>query len=362
MSSRWKLLLLGLAMAAAGCKESETRTTAEVRPVRTVVADPQPLADERAAVGDIRPRYESDLSFRISGKVTNRYVDVGAVVRAGDLLARVDDQDYRNKLTSAETDVAGAEAVLVEAQAAGERQQKLLAKGFTTQANYDVANKNLRAAEAKLASTKAALKLAHDQVGYCELRAEFDGIVTATSGEPGQVVNVGQMVVRLAKAGSKDAVFSVAEAVLAAHPAGAPRPRIKVGLLSDPAVAAEGEVREVAPIADAATRTFLVKVTLEDPPDQMRFGASVVGRLKSTSAPVVVLPGSALFDKDGAPAVWVVEPSSHAVALKPVTVGRYETDRVVITGGLAKGDIVVTAGTSQLRESQQVALMEGNAP
>ncbi|MDX8482364.1 hypothetical protein RFN28_28470 [Mesorhizobium sp. VK24D] len=111
-------------------------------------------------------------------------------------------------------------------------------------------------------------------------------------------------------------------------------------------------------MADAATRTFQVKVSLENAPDEMRFGASVAGRAEMGGAPVMVLPGSALFDKDGKPAVWVVTASS-AVELKPVTVDRYETDRVVVSEGLAKGDLVVTAGVNRLREHEKVRIVEG---
>lgn len=361
MTVKANLALMSIAVAAvvAGCGEAEPKKTAEVRPVRTISVTPEITTSERSAVGDIRPRYESDLGFRISGKVTRRLVDVGAMVDKGDLLAQLDDQDYRNKLASAETDVAGAQAVLVEAQAAEGRLRHLLANGNTTRANYDVALKNLRSAEAKLGSAKAAAKLAADQVAYCELRADFGGVVTATGAEPGQVVNVGQMVVKLARPGDKDAVFSIAEAVFSGRPPEGTRPGVVVQLLSNAKVTAEGEVREIAPVADAATRTFLVKVTLKDPPAAMRFGSSIVGRLKVTSAPLTMLPGNALFDKGGQPAVWIVDPVRKTVSLKPVVVARYETERVVVSEGLAKGDIIVTAGVNRLRENQPVALVNG---
>jgi RND family efflux transporter MFP subunit len=359
MARGWKLLALGLALAAAGCGEAASHKSTEVRPVRTVVVEPQPVEEERSAVGEIKPRYESDLGFRIAGKITQRVADVGSVVKKGDLLAQLDDQDYRNKAASAETDIVAAEAVLVEAKAAEGRLRHLLSNGNTTRANYDVALKNLRSAEARLEAARAAMKLALDQIDYCALRADFDGIVTATGAERGQVINVGQMVVRLARPDAKDAVFAVAEAVFSARQPGAEPPRIIARLLSNPDIDAEGEVREVAPVADAATRTFLVKATLRNPPEQMRFGASVVGRVKAAGAPVVVLPAGALFDKAGRPAVWVVDAASGSVLLKGVSIARYESDRVIIGGGLVKGDVVVTAGVNRLRENQKVSLANG---
>jgi RND family efflux transporter MFP subunit len=134
-----------------------------------------------------------------------------------------------------------------------------------------------------------------------------------------------------------------------------------VQLLSNPSVTADGVVREISPVADPTTRTYQVKVTLTGPPEEMRFGGSVVGWIKGSTAPVVVLPGSALFDRAGQPAVWVVDPSSRAVALKTIAVARYETDRVIVAGGLAKGDIVVTAGVNRLRENQRVQIAEGRS-
>jgi RND family efflux transporter MFP subunit len=169
------------------------------------------------------------------------------------------------------------------------------------------------------------------------------------------------MVVRLALPDQKDAVFALAETAFRDRKPNE-KPEIVVHLLANPEVVAEGQVREVSPVADSATRTFLVKVTLQSPPAQMRFGSSVVGRLKATTAPVVVLPGVALFEKGGKPAVWVVDAASGSVALRSVTLARFESDRIVVSEGLAKGDIVVTAGVNRLREGQKVRLADASRP
>ena len=241
--------------------------------MRTVTVDPKPIDDDRQAVGEVRARYESDLGFRVSGKVVARLVDVGVSVKKGDVLARLDEQEYSNRLKSAQADIVAAEAVLEEARGAEGRLRQLIASGTTTRANYDTAVKNLRSAEAKLDSAKAARDLAKDQLSYADLVAEFDGIVTAVGAEPGQVVNVGQMIARLARVTDKDAVFAISESAFRGPP-GAERPEVVVSLLSNPAISADGVVREISPVADPATRTYQVKVTLKDPPDQMRFGAS----------------------------------------------------------------------------------------
>ena len=358
MSLRRHLFLLACMLPVAGCNDVAPRAP-EVKSVRTLVVDPRPIDDDRRAVGEVKPRHESELAFRVAGKMVARAVDVGAVVKKGDVLARLDEQDYRNRLKSAESDLVAADAVFVEAQGTEDRQRQLLSSGATTRALYDSALKNYRSADAKREQARTAVDMARDQVNYSELHAEFEGIVTAVGAEVGQVVNSGHMIVRIARSAEKDAVFSIAEAAFEYNNAG-DRPReVAVLLLSNPGVSANGVVREISPIADPTTRTYQVKVTLNNPPEQMRFGGSVVGHLKASSLPVVVLPGSALFDRDGTPAVWIVDPADQSVRLKTITVTRYETDRVIVSGGLAKGDVVVTAGVNRLRESQRVRVAEG---
>ena len=280
--------------------------------MRTMVVQARSVDDDRQAVGEVRPRYESELSFRVAGKVLARLVDVGATVKRGDIIARLDTQDYENRLRSAEAEVAAAEAALVEAQADEGRKAKLVKDGWTTRATYDSVVQNLRSAEARLTSAKANLDLSRDQLRYTELKAEFDGVITAVGAEAGQNVAAGQLVVKLARPGEMDGVFNIAE-TLFAHGA-EDKPAVVVWPLSNPELKIEGEVREISPVADAATRTYTVKVTLKDPPPQLRLGMSLAGRVKSTSDRVVKLPLSALFDQAGLPAVWVVDP--HRAGLR----------------------------------------------
>jgi RND family efflux transporter MFP subunit len=354
------LIVAGLGVVAFSWPESradavKSEIEAEVKLVRSLKVEARRIAEGYSAIGEIRPRHESDVGFRVSGKLIERTVDVGAKVKKGQLLGRLEDQDYRNRLLSAKADQAAAQAVLVEAEAAEERSRKLLEKGFTTRANHQVALKNLKSAEAKLDSANVALAMAEDQLRYTELRADFDGVVTEVSAEPGQIVNTGQVILRLADPETKDAVFSIAEAAFANPTPRQAAPKIIVSLLSNSSITALGTIREIAPVADETTRTYKVKVALTNVADEMRFGASVEGRINEETKPVVVLPGSALFDSAGKPAVWVVDPASQ-VKLKPIIIARYETDRVIVSDGLAQGDIVVTAGVNRLRENQKVRL------
>jgi RND family efflux transporter MFP subunit len=346
------LILLSVCLAVVGCRKSAPPAE-EIRPVKTAIADPGPLHDDFRTVGEIKPRYESDIGFRVDGKVILRAVDVGQTVKKGDLLARLDDQDYRSKLRSAEADVSAAQAELADAKGEEARKRQLMKEGWTTQAMYDKAQRNMLAAQAKLDAANASRDLARDQLNYTDLRADFDGVITATGAEAGQVVTAGQMIVRLAKPEDRDAVFNIAESILTKPQVGEIPPVI-IALVTNPSVSCEGEVREISPVADPTTRTYQVKVTLISPPSEMRFGASVTGSLKTPGAAAVVLPAAALFEQGAKPAVWVVDPATKTVSLRPVTVSRYETDRVIIGGGLTKGDIVVIAGVNRLREGQKV--------
>lgn len=349
-----RFILLALALVLAGCKAESA--SVEIRPVRTIVVEPRPIDDGRRVVGEVKPRYESDLSFRVPGKLVSRLADVGAVVKQGDTLATLDAQDYHNRLRSAEADVAAAEAALVEARGTEGRLAKLLKDGWTPQANYDTALRNLRSGEAKLAAAKASLELARDQLGYTELKAEFDGIITSVGAEVGQNVAGGQMVVRLARPGDKDGVFNIAETGLV--DGWNEDAEVIVWPLSNPELAIEGVVREVSPVADSTTRTYTVKVTLKNPPPSIRFGMSIGGRWKGSAIPVIALPLSVLFEKNGAPAVWVFDQQSGSAELKPVGIARYDADTVVIASGLGKGDTVISAGINTLREGQKVRLAD----
>lgn len=352
------LIAAALSMTAivSGCGDEKVEKKAEIRPVRTLTVVPAPVDDDRQAVGEIKARYESDLSFRVAGKVLARLVDVGVSVKKDDVLATLDVQDYQNRLKSAEADVASAEASLVEAQGTESRQGKLVKDGYTSQSNYDSAVRGLRAAESRLTSSKANLDLTRDQLNYTSLKADTDGVITAVGAEAGQVVSSGQMIVRLARPEEKDAVFSISESAFRNAPE--KNPEVSVSVLSNPGLKADGVVREISPVADPVTRTYTVKVALKNPPETLRLGMSVVGRLKLETAPVVVLPLSAIYDKAGHPAVWIYEEGTSTVTLKKVELSRYEADRAVIESGLGKGDIVVTAGVNQLVEGQPVRLLE----
>jgi RND family efflux transporter MFP subunit len=352
------ILLILAFLVLAGCKPEDAPATLQL--VRALVVDPKSIGENRQAIGEIKPRYESDLSFRVAGKVLSRLVDVGAWVKQGDTLATLDTQDYENRLRSVEADVSSAEAALVNAQATEARQAKLLKDGWTPKATYDTALQNLQAAEARVKAAKASLDLTRDQLNYTTLKADFDGVITTVGAEAGQNVNAGQTVIKLARTDDKDGVFNIAETALTdisdSHA------KVIVWPLSNSELSVEGVVREISPVADPVTRTYTVKVTLNNPPPQLRFGMSVGGRLKGKAALAVELPLAALFEKNGSPAVWVLDQQSSSLALRPITVARYEANTIIVASGVTKGDIVVTAGVNKLTVGQKVRLADANLP
>jgi RND family efflux transporter MFP subunit len=349
--------ILVLLSALSACKKQEAAAPQEVRPVRTVTVEPKEAGETLSLTGEIQPRYQADLGFRVNGKILERPVDVGTQVKTGDLLARLDPQQFRQDLEVAKAEVAKADAEVTRARAQEYRQRELLKNGHTTQVAYDQALKTFKSAQAEADAARAKQVQASENLGYTDLKADANGVISAIGAEPGQVVSAGQMVVRLAQPGEREAVFNVAEATFKNPPKD---PAVEVALVSNPDIKTTGKVRYVSPQADPTTRTFTVRVSLPDALPQMRLGANVVGSVTVNEGQVVSIPASALFQKDGQPAVWLVAKDS-TVQLKPITVARYQGDAVVVGGGLARGDVVVTGGVQKLLPGQKVRLMQASA-
>jgi RND family efflux transporter MFP subunit len=307
--------------------------------------------------GRIEAENEARLGFRIAGRMIERSVNVGDQVGPGQIVAKLEPHDQLNALRTAEAGVAAAQARVNETQTNFDRQKMLLARDVASRAQFEQAEATLKTAQAQLETAKAQLKVAKDQVSHTELRADAPGIVTATGAEPGEVVQAGQMIVRVARKEGRDAVFDVPAQLLSSAPSD---PVITVSLTDDPTVTAAGRVREISPQADPVTRTFEVKVGLTDPPVAMRLGSTVVGRMKLEPAPVIEIPASALTEFNRRPAVWVVDPSSLTVSLRNVGVARNDPATVAISQGLDTGEIVVTAGTQALHPGQKIRLLDSS--
>jgi len=343
--------LAGLA-ALAACQDATPPPPAP-RPVRTMVVDLRDRAETISQTGEIQPRYESDLGFQINGRVARRYVDVGALVKPGDVLATLDDSDVANELKAAEAEALNAQASAQVALAAFRRQKQLFDKKIAAQAALENAEAVWKSAEAKQQAAIATRENAVNRRKYAELVATEAGVVTAIGANRGQVVGAGQMVARVASVDARDAVFAVPERLIGGAAMGM---TVHVGLVADPIVTTVGTLREISPAADPVTRSYRVRVTLPNAPAAMTLGATINGAVTLSNGRMIVVPGSAITSSFGAPAVFVVDPNTARLILQPVMIARYEDGVALIRSGLRAGDRVVTAGVSKLRPDETVKL------
>lgn len=357
MSRPWFALAALLAAAVTGCKEPPPAAQ-PIRPVRAITVEQRAEGETVSLTGHVRAREQGNLAFRIDGKMLERPVMVGDVVRPAQTIGRLDPLNQENMLRSAQAALSAAEAVLTQARLTFGRQSELLRQGWTPRARYDEAEQALKTAEAQVTAAQAQLRIAQDNLGYTVLTADAAGAITAVGAEPGEVVRAGQMIAQLAQEGGRDAVFDVPEVLIRTAPRD---PVVQITLSDDPTITATGRVREVAPQADPATRTYQVKVGIVDPPEAMRLGSTVTGRIQLVAPRGVTIPASAMTETSGRPAVWVFDPASQTVALRTVDVARYDPASVVISQGLEAGEIVVTAGAQVLRPGQKVRRLGGSS-
>ena len=355
MSGSRFLAFLFIAAILVGCDKAPPPAP-EARPVRTITIERSVEGEPVSLTGQIRAKDQVGLAFRLDGRIIERPVNVGDVLKAGQVVARLDPQNQQNALSSAQANLVAAQAVLSNARITFWRQQELLKSGAASRAAFDQAQQGLSTAQAQVDSAKAQLRIAQDQLSYTVLSAEAAGAVTAVGAETGEVVHAGQIVVRVAADGGRDAVFDVPEQLIRTGPRD---PLVEIALTDDPSVKATGRVREVAPQADAATRTFQVKVAIIDPPAAMHLGSTITGRIKLAAPAGVMVPASALTSANGSAAVWIVDPQTETVSLRDVEVLRHDPAAAVIAKGLEAGERVVTAGVQTLHPGQKVRLLGG---
>jgi len=346
-----------LVLAACG---KETGRPEEVHPVRVTQAA---VTDQRLHAsysGDVRPRYETELGFRVAGKILAREVEVGSAVKTGEVLARLDSQDLELNILSARSQLEAARSDYQQARGDLERYRNLLRKGFISRAEFDRRDNLYRVAKAKFAQAEAQLGVAQNQGTYATLRADADGVITAILAEAGQVVAAGQTVMRMARGEEREVMISVPENRLDELRAAND---IRVTLWADPSVTYKGQVREVSPGADSVTRTYAAKVTILDADPRVQLGMTATVLLGSVRpAPAIELPLAALYRKDGDPAVWVVESGTATVRLVPVRLGEYHENTFTVLDGLKAGDLVVTAGVHKLLPGQKVKVPPQSQP
>ena len=350
-------LVCAVPLVVSACGAEPEAAAPEVRPVRTIVTTTRGVGNAVTLTGHVEARNEVSYGFRVGGRIIERLVNVGDSLKAGQVIARLDPQNETNAVRSAQAALTAAEGQLTVARNTYERQRALLARGFTPRAQFEQAEQAYLTARSQVEDAGARLLIAQDVLGFTELKADSPGIVTARRAEPGEVVQPGQTIVEVARRDGRDAVFDVPAALIASVPGD---PDVLVTLTGDPSVSARGRVREVAPQADPVTRTFSVRVGLIDPPEALRLGSTVTGAIQVDTGPVIEVPASALTRIDGKPAVWIVDPATKTVALRPVGVVRFTPSNVTVSEGLKDNEIVVTAGVQALHPGQKVRLLGAN--
>ena len=351
-------LLALVSLVLVGCDTRAAEEAKPDRPVLTIKVQYEPQTPDRSFVGTIRPRIESDVGFRVSGKVAKRLVEVGQVVDGGQPLASLDEADLKLQAEQAEAELRAASGVLVQAAASERRATELKAKGWTTDVQMDQTRAAADEARGRVARAERSVELTSNNLSYATLKADARGIVTSTAAEPGQVVAAGQAVVRIARIAEKEVAIAVPETLVARAQGGEAR----VSLWSDPNKTYVAKLRELAPAADAATRTYLAKFSIPDATDNVKLGMTATVTLAEPGTERVArVPLSAIFNQGNGASVFVADEKTGRIELKPVSVKAYETRDAIITSGVEEGATIVALGVHKLDPAQKVRVVSSLA-
>ena len=340
----------------AGASATQSRVPVRVYELGTT----SEACDQRSLTGVVRPRYQTEMAFRVSGKIRSRHIEVGQTVRAGQLLFELEDEDFRLQQKAAEANLQIARANLIQTTADERRQQQLRSSNAISAAEYERSVAARDAAIGQELSAQRQLEIAGNQLAYCKLVAGTDGIVTEVSAEAGQVVALGARVCVIAQECEWEAVVDIPENRL---------PDVKelkaeATFWSMPGVKAKAVLRELSPIADPLTRTYQGRFSILDAPPTVKLGMTATVawncdiEVDDADAARFSIPATAVFQRDGKPAVWVVEPDEGEIRAECVEIVKYEKERLVVRASLAHGQWIVSAGAYQLDESQRVSVWE----
>lgn len=343
------LLAAGLPglVACAPEKQSQEKAPRHVEVMQVKSLD---VADAVSTTGEISARVQSDLSFRVSGRIVERLVDVGDHVAKGQVLARIDQQEQKADLQVALATLQSAQAQQKQAQQAFDRQQSLFNTGVTTRAALDQAQETLLTGQGTVQSAQAQVDTARDALEQTDLKADADGIITARSAEVGQVAQAAQLVFTLAHDGPRDAVINADETTLLG---GEIENDVIVRMLSG-GEPIKATLRELSPTLDTTTGTIRIKLTL-DAAANVRLGSPIVATVHYKPVTTIQLPWSAMASESGQPAVWVIDPKTSAVSLRKIEVAKYANGRFSVRSGLSEGETVVVNGTKFLAIGETVA-------
>lgn len=327
----------------------------DVRPVRVLQVAPARTSAVAELSGEVRPRTESRVGFQVAGRIADRKVEVGQRVAAGQVLATLDASDYQLNAAAARAQLTAAAVDRDQQRADFRRFQELHQQGFISGADLERRRSQLDAAEARYASAAAQADVSGNQAAYAVLRAPDAGVITAVDAEAGQVVGAGQSVVRIAQTDEKEVLVSIPENRLASLR----RIRdVRVDLWAD-AGSLKGRVREIAPAADPATRTYPARITLLAAPASVALGMTATVRFEMPlPEAVIALPLPALLREGGQTYVWKLDLATGTARRSAVKIATVAGNDVVVAAGVQPGDTVVTAGVHLLKDGQRVRVLE----
>lgn len=341
-----------MAALLSACSKPAEKTE-DIRPVRAVVLTSSSVGVNAEFAGEVRARVESRLGFRVGGKITARKVDAGTVVKKGQVLMQLDPQDLKLSQAQAKANLRAAETGRDLAKAELKRYQELRVKNFVSQAVLDAKVSAFSSAQSSVDAAQAAYFGQSNQAGYATLVSDVDGVVTAVDAEVGQVVSPGTPVVRVAKMGEKEIVIGLPEDKVEQL---RKLTDVTVRLWANKDVVIPGKVREVSPVADPATRTYAVKVSIPDSAADVKLGMTAMVQFASTMAtPQIKVPLTALYHEKNTTSVWVVE--KGVARMVPVSIAGTSGNEVVLASGVTSGQTVVTAGVNLLKQGQKVTIL-----
>lgn len=349
------VVLLALTAGLSGCKSESAPYAAAPQPVLAAVVTFAAARDTRSYTGTIKPRYESDLGFRVAGKIVERLVNIGDRVTPGMTLARLDATDYQLSLESAEAELKAAQSSLRQTDADERRYAALNQKTWVSDASYDQKKSAADEARGRVERAMRALALAKNQLAYTDLIATEAGVVTALPIEVGQVVSAGQLILRVARLDQLEAVVSIPESRID----GDRNAAATVTLWADAGRVYEAKLREVSPQADPATRTYQARYSLVNPDAAIALGKTATVHLASPSiGERAKVPLAAVFKDQGQPSVWLIDAAHSRVIKTGVDVSSWTETSAIISGGVASGQKIVAAGVHKLDADLPVRIVE----
>lgn len=337
----------------------ETKTVAEeISLVRTTVASGTGAVNNFTYSGEVRGRYESQLAFQVNGKIVKRNVELGSVVNPGDALMQIDGKDIQQTVNSSSAQVYSASSQLRLAESNLQRYRQLYAQNAISQATLDQYENAYEVAVAGTRQASAQYSQGANQLDYSVLYADKAGIVTSITAEAGQVVNAGNVVITIVQEGEREIEINVPENRIEEI---RKSEKLKVGFWALPTIMVDAKVREIAPMADKVTRTYKVRVSLLNPPVEVKLGMTAnvtVMNQGSNQQSAMYIPLTAIYQNGNTPAVWVVK--EGVITLRTIKTGGFADNKIQVVEGVNQGEIIVTAGVHKLREGQKVRMADGD--